>query len=131
MRPIDLLSGEDARFDISTLNFPSPWSARAFGIVLAAAERGILSLREFQEKLIEEIGRHEKDHSIDNEEIYYSRWISALMNLLEEKGLITHEKLCNAEGVISSHIEAVKHEHAKSHGFDNANPQPKFKDMGK
>ncbi|PLZ00629.1 nitrile hydratase accessory protein [Burkholderia sp. WAC0059] len=128
MQPADVLACDslaDLRH-LETLSFPTPWSARAFGIVLAAAERGLFSLREFQQALIVEIGAYERQGGpIDGDETYYSRWVAALTTLLDAKGLVSPPGLQAAEQGVRGAFMA-----AHSHAHGEGEPQPVCRDGG-
>ena len=143
MKPADVLACDSlADFrELDALRFPTPWSARAFGIVLAAAERNLFSLKDFQQRLIEEIAAYERQAGpIDSDQVYYSRWIAALGALLEAKGLLGQVRLQVAEEAIRATLaaNAHAHDHAVSHGIDeginNADtrsaPAPIYREYG-
>ena len=69
------------------LLFEAPWEARAFGVVIALYENGLFEWKEFQQGLIAEISRWEKNASPNAEYKYYERWLAALQELVKEKGL--------------------------------------------
>ncbi len=133
MKPTDVLACEslaDLR-ELEALSFPTPWSARAFGVVLAAAERKLFSLADFQQALIAEIaGYEQRAGSIDSDDVYYSRWINALTALLETKGLLRQPQLLAAEEAIRAALAANAHAHR--HGYDRANtaPAPLYREHG-
>lgn len=109
-------SGGESLRDFAALDrrsFETPWSARAFGVTLAAAEAGLFSLNEFQRALIGRIGAHEQaGQSIDSDEAYYGCWIGALVDLLSAKGLIRSDALATAEeGIRAALREMHSHEH--------------------
>lgn len=112
-------AGESLR-DFAALDrhsFETPWSARAFGVTLAAAEAGLFTLAEFQRALIGRIGVHEQaGQKIDSDEIYYECWIGALVDLLCAKGLIASEALATAEeGIRAAVREMHSHDHDHHH----------------
>lgn len=94
--------------DLDSLVFESPWSARVFGITLAVAESGLFTLGEFQQALIESIGTQEKIKPIDSDEVYYSRWIEALVSLLRSKQALSDQALLAIETRIRA---ALQHQH--------------------
>lgn len=98
----------DFTADLDSLVFESPWSARVFGITLAVAESGLFTLSEFQQALIESIGTQEKIKPIDSDEVYYSRWIEALVDLLRSKQALSDQALLTIEARIRA---ALQHQH--------------------
>lgn len=104
----------DFTSDLDNLVFESPWSARVFGITLAVAESGLFTLSEFQQALIESIGAHEKVEGIDSDEVYYSRWIEALVGLLRDKHALSDETLLAIEARIRTALQN-QHDHAEHH----------------
>ncbi|CAB3807337.1 nitrile hydratase accessory protein [Paraburkholderia fynbosensis] len=121
--------------DLEALSFPTPWSARAFGLVLAAAERKVFSLTDFQQKLIEEIAAFERQVGpIDSDEVYYSRWVAALSGLLELKGVFGDHSLMAAEEAVRAALAANAHDHDHEHGIDHADmklsPSPINRECG-
>lgn len=74
------------------LLFSAPWQSRVFGLTLALHEAGAFRWAEFQEKLIEAIGAHEK--GLERSEAatsetpgydYYGCWLEAFEALAIEK----------------------------------------------
>jgi nitrile hydratase accessory protein len=137
MKPEDLLACESlADFrELDALSFPSPWSARAFGIVLAAAERKLFSLADFQQELIKEIAIYERTAGpIDSEDTYYSRWVAALSRLLEGKGLLGKRRLLAAEDAIRTTLVTnghdSDHEHRINDGGNSFSPAPIYREYG-
>jgi len=91
---------EELPEDADNINFQAPWQARAFSIVLSLYEKDLFTWNEFQSRLIEQV--QDEDHAqINNqlESVYYQQWISALENLLVEKGI------CNPEEIIERSSE--------------------------
>jgi nitrile hydratase accessory protein len=96
--------------------FSTPWSARAFGMVLAAAERKLFTLADFQQALITEIAHYERTEGrIEEDEAYYSRWIDALTTLLMSRSVIDARGLEQAEANVHARLAAIDLEHAHSH----------------
>lgn len=110
----------DFTADLDSLVFQSPWSARVFGITLAVAESGLFTLGEFQQALIESIATQEKIKSIDNDEVYYSRWIGALVSLLRSKQALSDQALVAIEARIRA---ALQHRHAHDDHAGHQHPE--------
>lgn len=93
-------------------SFSTPWAARAFGMVLAAARKQLFTLNEFQQALIVEITEYERASGrIDNDDVYYSRWIGALTTLLIDRHLIDLRGLERAEAAVHARLAAIEHLH--------------------
>jgi nitrile hydratase accessory protein len=73
--------------------FAEAWQARAFALALALSERGLFSLRDFQAALIGRIISFEKSQCIAGTADYYTRWIEALEDLLQQKGMLSGDRL--------------------------------------
>jgi nitrile hydratase accessory protein len=82
------------------LTFNTPWSARLFGMTLAASNKQLFTLQQFQAALIERIGEEEKDGCIATDEGYYTCWLEALQNLLETKNLWQADQLSEREAEV-------------------------------
>lgn len=74
-------------FTMAPSAFPTPWAARAFAIVSAAAEAGLFDLKDFQRSLIASIGAKEAAGGCIRDEVaYYDCWIESLTALVRERG---------------------------------------------
>ena len=107
--------------------FAEDWHARALSLTLAAGALGQWNL---------DISRHSrerlapKDYSSFS---YYEKWISALANLLVERGVVSESELSsgNSKGIsrladrklLAERVQAVL---ASGGPVDRAGPQPKF-----
>lgn len=105
MQP-DTLSVALRQSGFENLTFSTPWSARLFGMTLAASEKKLFTLQQFQSALIEAIGEHEKNSCITTDEDYYTCWLGALQTLLEANGLWQSEQLKSRETEV---VEAGHH----------------------
>jgi nitrile hydratase accessory protein len=106
-------------------SFANPWSLRAFGVTLAAAEAGLFTLQEFQQSLIAQIRAYEAaGHSIDSDESYYVRWIEALVELLRSKNMLADGALQSAEDAVRKALRALQHDHDLDH--EPIRPMPLF-----
>ncbi|MBU2954793.1 nitrile hydratase accessory protein [Marinobacter sp. F3R08] len=88
------------------LTFNTPWSARLFGMTLAASNKQLFTLQQFQTALIDRIREQEKDGCITTDEDYYSCWLEALQGLLEAKNLWQADQLMKREAEV---VEAAHH----------------------
>jgi nitrile hydratase accessory protein len=124
--------GATACSTFENLTFQTPWSARVFGITLAASESCAFTMREFQQALIERIHMHELKHGCINGDIsYYSCWTEALAQLLHEKQLISASALALDEEKIRDALAALQHDHEHHHDDDTHAPEPLFVEGGR
>lgn len=96
------------------LTFNTPWSARLFGMTLAASNKQLFTLQQFQKALIERIGEEERGGCITTDDDYYTCWLEALQGLLEAKNLWQADQLSKREIEV---VEAAQHrqEHQRQH----------------
>jgi nitrile hydratase accessory protein len=73
--------------------FAEPWEARAFAMVRALQNVGLLSSREWTNALSTEIGRAQQSDDPDDGRAYYHQWLAALESVVTEKDLIPAETL--------------------------------------
>lgn len=98
--------------DLSRATFELPWAGRLFGLTLAATEGGLFTLPEFQQAMIASVGRFEAaGGTIDGEQVYYERWVEALVELLRSRALLTDDALSAAEEAVRCAIPAHDHHH--------------------
>ena len=88
------------------LSFNTPWSARLFGMTLAASNKQLFTLQQFQAALIDRIKEQEKGGCITTDEDYYSCWLEALQGLLEARNLWQPDQLREREAEV---VEAGEH----------------------
>ena len=69
--------------------FAEPWQARAFAMVKALQNAGVITRAEWTDALSAEIGRA---HPADGPD-YYQQWLAALEGVVTEKNLVTAETL--------------------------------------
>ena len=86
------------------LVFNSPWEGRAFGIALALRAVSPYPWADFRDRLEREIAAAGPE---DDGSRYYERWVAALEELLEDRGLIEHEEL---ERRTREYLEGVREE---------------------
>lgn len=89
-----------------SLTFDTPWSARLFGMTLAASEKRVFTLQQFQSALIERISEKERDGCVSTDEDYYTCWLEALQSLLEATKFLRANELSAREAEV---IEAAHH----------------------
>ncbi|HEY2526029.1 MAG TPA: nitrile hydratase accessory protein [Candidatus Binataceae bacterium] len=69
--------------------FGEPWEARAFAVAVALCEAGQFRWAEFQQSLIDEIAAAERAGATTaGGADYYRHWLSALVRLLDAKGIV-------------------------------------------
>lgn len=112
MQPHELLD-QVQRAGLANLSFATPWAARLFGMTLAAAQKRIFSLQDFQQALIASIQQHEVDGCIDSDEQYYTCWLEALQDLLEQHELLNPEQLGAFEARIMTTAQE-RHDHQRA-----------------
>lgn len=120
---------------IKNLTFHTPWAARVFGLTLAVSERGIFSMKDFQGALIKHIEIYEQANGcIDGEDAYYSAWVAALSDLLQEKTLISTDALAAGEEKVREALVKLQHEHDHDHAkphHQEPKPAPIFVEASK
>lgn len=88
--------------------FAEPWQARAFALVVALAERGTFSLRDFQAALIGRLTAFEREHCITGTSDYYTRWVEALEDILADKSMMPADRLAHLERDVVDDAESRK-----------------------
>jgi nitrile hydratase accessory protein len=76
------------------LVFEAPWQGRALGMALAVVERLGLDWKEFQQRLVAEIGTHP-------EAPYYDCWLAALERLVLDHGVASATELERARRLVT------------------------------
>lgn len=74
--------------DNGELTFGAPWEGQAFGLALALQESGQIDWEDFRQRLIAEISSWQAAHEGASEWSYYGCWLSALEQLVGERGLV-------------------------------------------
>ena len=77
------------------LVFDAPWQGRALAMALAVVQRLELPWREFQQRLIAEIGAHP-------DVPYYDCWLAALERLVVDHGVASPAELGAAQHAVRS-----------------------------
>jgi nitrile hydratase accessory protein len=78
------------------VTFSAPWEARAFAMAVRLSESGVFTWDEFRSHLISEIGKADKVRAhgwVEDGDGYYTYFLSALENLLREKGIVDSSSL--------------------------------------
>ena len=114
-----LLAAADAS-GLGNLHFDTPWSARLFGMTLAAAEKGVFTLADFQAALIRAIEAYEAKGCIDSDEQYYTCWLQALESLLHSRQLVDDARLADRETELA---DAARHRHDHQRHGNHIRPE--------
>jgi nitrile hydratase accessory protein len=64
--------------------FSEPWEARAFAMVLALHQRGLLTWPQWAEALSRQIDRAQAAGDADLGDTYYQHWLQALESLVKD-----------------------------------------------
>ena len=100
---------------LEEVTFSLPWMARAFAVTVSASHSAQFTLTEFQGVLIETIKSHESSGiPIVSEEDYYTCWLNALTELLQQKALLAEGQLHDAETRVHERLAALHHDHSHS-----------------
>lgn len=97
------------------LTFDTPWSARLFGMTLAASNKQIFTLQQFQTALIVRIKEKEKGSCITTNEEYYSCWLEAFQGLLEARSLLQPDQLSQRETEVTKAGEHRQEQQRQAH----------------
>jgi nitrile hydratase accessory protein len=90
---------ETCTTDQAAPQFEHEWQRRAFGLALALAEFGHYDWSEFQQNLIDVIGRWEDTPETDRGDWeYYDHWVAALQKVVDEHRLLTAPPQLNGDG---------------------------------
>jgi nitrile hydratase accessory protein len=72
--------------------FRAPWEAQAFGMAVLLHERGVFTWVEWTARLADEIAASTARGEDDDGRRYYRHWLSALEELVAEKGLVPDDE---------------------------------------
>jgi nitrile hydratase accessory protein len=86
--------------------FREPWEAQAFALVVALCDRGAFTWAEWTGKLSQIIGAAESD---GDGSAYYEQWLTALEQLVAEKGLVAPPVLSRRKEAWRRAAEATPH----------------------
>jgi nitrile hydratase accessory protein len=67
--------------------FREPWEAQAFAMALALHENGLFTWPEWATALAREIEKAQEAGDPDDGSTYYLRWLAAIEQLVEQKGV--------------------------------------------
>lgn len=92
------------------LVFDSLWESRAFGLALALSDGGLYEWEEFRQRLIARIGEWEREGEDRDAWSYYRHWMSALEDLLVEKGALTMDEIEASTAEIAARPKEADHD---------------------
>ena len=72
--------------------FRAPWEAEAFAMAVLLHEQGVFTWQEWSARLADEIGAATARGEDDDGRRYYRYWLSALEEIVSEKGLVPDEE---------------------------------------
>jgi nitrile hydratase accessory protein len=73
--------------------FNQAWEIRAFSITTALHAQGRFEWKDFQARLIKSIKEWEASNTDSRDWSYYERWMMALEELMQEKGMVAGSEL--------------------------------------
>lgn len=94
------------------LVFDEPWEGRAFGLVMALADRGALSWEAFRDHLISSIASWEAAHPDARGYRYYACWLDALEDCLADSSLVEQSEVSARVAVLAA--RPAGHDHRLS-----------------
>ena len=94
--------------------FDEAWEIRAFSIATALHTEGRFEWPEFQSRLISSIERWESENSSTNgrDWSYYERWMLALEEVVESRGMVTPDEIDRRTKQILETPANANHQHA-------------------
>jgi nitrile hydratase accessory protein len=94
------------------LVFEAPWESRAFGMAVALHDSGAYDWDVFSNHLARQIAmrdagadsRHVLPAALNTESRYYEAWLSALQDLLVERGFLSMHEVEEMTAVVASGV---------------------------
>jgi nitrile hydratase accessory protein len=93
------------------LVFAEPWEGRAFGLVMALVDRGVLSYDAFRDALVACIAAWEADPPPGECWSYYRCWLQALEQVLDEQALVTSGEVDTRSATFAARPAGHDHRH--------------------
>ncbi len=93
------------------LVFAEPWEGRAFGLVIALVDRGVLSYDAFRDALVACIAAWEADPPPGECWSYYRCWLQALEQVLDEQALVTSGEVDTRSATFAARPAGHDHSH--------------------
>jgi nitrile hydratase accessory protein len=102
------------------LVFAEPWEGRAFGLVMALVDRGMLSYDAFRDALVARIAAWETSPPPGECWSYYRCWLQALEQVLDENALVTFAEVDTRAATFAARPPGHDHRHDDhdGHGHD-------------
>jgi nitrile hydratase accessory protein len=89
--------------------FREPWEAQAFAITLVLYERGLFTWTEWAAALSVAIKRAQAAGDCDDGSTYYRHWLTAIEQLVRDKGIATEQALAERRGAWDRAAHATPH----------------------
>jgi nitrile hydratase accessory protein len=89
--------------------FREPWEAQAFAMTLALYERGLFTWPEWAGALSAVIKRGQAAGDCDDGSTYYQHWLSAVEQLVSDKGIVTEQALAKRRDAWDRAAHATQH----------------------
>ncbi len=100
------------------LVFAEPWEGRAFGLVMALVDRGLVSYDDFRVALIGQISAWEAAPPAGQDWSYYRCWLQALEQVLADRALVTAVDLDARQAALAARPAGHDHRHG-DHDHDH------------
>ncbi|WP_410055132.1 nitrile hydratase accessory protein [Microvirga sp. Mcv34] len=91
--------------------FREPWEAQAFAITLALYERGLFNWKEWAAALSAAIQHAQASGDCDDGSTYYRHWLSAIEQLVRDKGIASEQALVERRNAWNRAAHATPHGH--------------------
>ncbi len=102
------------------LVFAEPWQSRAFGMVMALTQAGVLDWEDFRQELITQIAGWEAAAAPDECFSYYGCWLAALEHVLVSRDLVAARAVRELAASIAARPAGWDHGH--DHDHDHGHP---------
>ena len=99
------------------LVFTAPWEGRAFGLVLALVDAGVVSYEEFRQRLIDRIAAWEAEPPAGEAFSYYRCWFEALEQVVDAHALVQEADVAERAAELSR--RPAGHDHVHLHDHDD------------
>ncbi len=93
--------------------FEEPWQAQAFAVVVKLNEAGLITWKEWAERLGKVLREAESRGEYDTGKRYYEHWLTALERFAGEKNLAQSDELEREKEEILSRF--IEHTHTHTH----------------
>jgi len=101
------------------LVFAEPWQGRAFGLVMALTERGVLAYEEFRTALVGRIAAWDAAPPPGADYSYYRCWLQALEQVLQERALVHGVDVDAREALLAARPAGHDHGPGDHHHHDH------------